>query len=154
MPQTTSFAQGQRVNVLVEGKYWRQGTVQGAVTAEDAAQSYSSYSAADVGKNDVLLDSGFQARRTTYYRVAAGGDEIRELTREHDGKFQQLVSDLNGLHAKYGDEFVRAATEIVLGLDPACRAGSHDWGAEHGGYGGANERKDCQRPGCDAYVID
>ena len=82
-------------------------------------------------------------------------DDIERVKRNDDPLYHELRRKILGLFSEYGEEIVQAAWDAVLSLDPRCREGRHDW-AEQGydGWGGANERYDCKRKGCNAYVRD
>jgi hypothetical protein len=144
------FAIGQRV--MARGDYgWAPGRIDCMITVDDVANGYT---AVDIGKWKVLLDDSTSVKRQRVYSIAAFDTQLEPLTRDSDPKFQGLIKELAQAVAVHGAENVQAALDQVTALDLACQAGHHEWGSEHGGYGGANERKDCQRPGCAAFVLD
>jgi hypothetical protein len=151
----TNYQAGQRVSVFAAYS-WHQGTVRYQVSAEHFADGtgYPALTEDDIGKWYVILDHGVSVNGRHIYAGAFADEDVRELSRERDDKFIKLVRQIERATAEHGDQFTREAFEHVMNLQAECRAGRHEWGKPYGGYGGANERMDCQRPGCSAFVLD
>ena len=81
--------------------------------------------------------------------------DTERVKREDDPLYHELRRKIMGLFSEHGEEIVQDAWNAVLALDQRCREGSHEW-SENGydGWGGANERYDCVRKGCNAFVRD
>jgi hypothetical protein len=81
--------------------------------------------------------------------------DTERVKRDVDPLYHELRRKIMTMFQEYGDDMMTDVWQAVLSLDTRCREGSHEWSEKgYDGHGGANERYDCVRKGCNAYVRD